>query len=114
MRDVRKSPTRGSFGKESFKLSGEEGAWLGFESDLLLEQTMQGTVGRNSLREETGKRLTEIDAYSDSSLYTRCGETIERVEIGDSEKDRQRGKHELRYQEGRNVAEMIEEAHTTL
>jgi hypothetical protein len=55
MRDVGKSLTGGSFGKESFKLLGEEGAWLGFASNLLLEQTMQGTVGRNSLREETGK-----------------------------------------------------------
>jgi hypothetical protein len=55
MRDMGKSLTGGSFGKESFKLLGEEGAWLGFASNLLLEQTMQGTVGRNSLREETGK-----------------------------------------------------------
>jgi hypothetical protein len=55
MRDVRKSLTGGSFGKESFKLSGEEGPWLGFVFDLLLEQIMQGTVEMNSLREETGK-----------------------------------------------------------
>jgi hypothetical protein len=54
MRDVRKLLMGGSFGKESFKHSGE-GAWLGFTSNLLLEQTMQGTVGRNSLREETWK-----------------------------------------------------------
>jgi hypothetical protein len=54
MRDVRKLLMGGSFGRESFKLSGE-GAWLGFASNLLLEQTMQGTVGRNSLREETWK-----------------------------------------------------------
>ncbi|KIJ97651.1 hypothetical protein K443DRAFT_681361 [Laccaria amethystina LaAM-08-1] len=49
MRDVGKSLTGGSFGKESFKLLGEEGAWLGFASNLLRNRYIFGLLALYTL-----------------------------------------------------------------